>query len=128
MPDHEPVPDMHASLEIGRSQDQFIVGRIPDPLIPAPVGNGPVRGLVCTWNGQEQTNIRMIRAEGKHFFRSQRVKTQSSAADKPAGSLLIAPVNGGFQALPDFRHRFPVNLAVAGKTYRILFNPRGFAS
>ena len=70
----------------------------------------------------------MIRAEGKHFFRSQRVKTQSSAADKPAGSLLIAPVNGGFQALPDFRHRFPVNLAVAGKTYRILFNPRGFAS
>ena len=128
MPDHEPVPDMHASLEIGRSQDQFIVGRIPDLLIPAPVRNGPVRGLVCTWNSQEQTNIRMIHAEGKHFFRSQRVKTQCAAADKPAGPLFITPENGGFQALPDFRHRFPVNLAVAGKTYRILFNPQGFAS
>ena len=70
----------------------------------------------------------MIRAEGKHFFRSQRVKTQCAAADKPAGSLLIASENGSFQALPDFRHRFPVNSAVAGKTYCILFNPRGFAS
>ncbi len=86
-----------------------------------------MRGLVCTRNGQKQANIRMIRAEGKHFFSCQCVKTQCTAADKPAESLAVIPEYGGFQTLPDFRHPFPVNPAVSGKAYRILFEPRGFA-
>lgn len=128
MPDHETVPDMHASLEIGRRQDQFIIGGIPDSLIPEPVGNGPVRGLVCTRNGKEQTNVRMACTESQYFFGGQRIKTQCAAADKPAGSLLMAPENGGFQPLPDFRLPFPACLAMTGKTYRILFEPWSLAS
>ena len=119
---------MHTPSEIGGGQNQFIVSGIPDPLISAAVCSRPVSGLIGTWNRQEEPDIRMIRTEGQDFFRGQRIKTQSSAADKPAGTLLITPENGVFQAQPDFRHPFPVNPAVPGETYRILFKPRCSAS
>ena len=128
MPDHKPVPDMHTSLEIGGSKDQFFIGGITDRFIPAAIGSRPVRGLIGAWNGQKQAGIRMAVTEGKDLLRGQRVKPQSTAADKPAAALLIAPGNGSFQTPADFRNPLPVNVPVAGEAYGILFRTRCSAS
>ena len=128
MLDHKPVPDMHASLEIKRRKNQLIIGAVPDPVIPAAVGNGPVGRLLGAWNGQEQAGIRMIRPEGKHFLRGQRIKTQRAAAHKPAETLPVTTEYGFLQAPADFRDRLRLNPAVAGKAHGILFSSRGSAS
>lgn len=128
MPDHEPVPDMHTSLEIGWSKDKLFIGGITDCFIPAAIRSRPVSGLIGARNGQKKADIRMTRTEGKHLFRGQRIKAQSTAADKPAAALLIAPENGSLQTPADFRDPIPINLPVAGETYGILFRTRCFAS
>ncbi len=124
MPDHEPVPDMHTSLEIGWSKDKLFIGGITDCFIPAAIGSRPVSGLIGARNGQKQADIRMACTEGKHLFRGQRIKAQSTAADKPAAALLIAPENDSLQTPADFRNLIPVDLPVAGETYGILFRTR----
>ena len=109
MLDHKPVPDMHASLEIKRRKNQLIIGAVPDPVIPAAVGKGPAGRLLGARNGQEQAGIRMIRPEGKHFLRGQRIKTQRAAAHKPAEALSVTPEYGFLQAPADFRDRLRLN-------------------
>ena len=125
---HEPVPDVHASLEIGRSKNQLVVGAVPDPLIPAAVGSRPVFSLIGARDSQEQSGIGMIRPEGEYFLRSQRIKPQRAAAHKPAVTLPVTPGYGILQAPADFRDPLRVNPAVAGKAYGILFSSRCSAS
>ena len=125
---HKAIPDVHASLEIGRSKNPLIVSTVPDPLIPAAVGSRPVFSLIGARDGQEQAGIRMVRPEGEHFLRGQRVKPQCAAAHKPAVTLPVTPENGRLQAPADFRNRLRVYPAVAGKTHGILFSSRCPAS
>ena len=86
MMDHELIAKMHAAAEVTGRKNDFFIRAVQNHLVFLLILNVPAAGLIRAWNGNIQTDIRILLFCSQHFFGSQGIKSKCAAADKPSVS------------------------------------------